>query len=123
MNIPIKNGIMAKCFTVSPYPIGRWSTLKNSVHIQNELAEIQTVMAILWQSSDTICLVLQAMMIETIMVGTIIEIPSQVNPIHQPMSLKIQNTICRFSYTTINSWNHRRYTKSHQHKSNRTCNN
>jgi hypothetical protein len=67
------------------------------VHIQKELAEIQTVIARLWQSSETIVLVLQAMMIEIRSVGTIIVTPNKVNPIHQPMSLKIQNTICRFS--------------------------
>jgi hypothetical protein len=45
MITPITKGIIAKCFTLNPNPIATWSMPKNSVHIQNELAEIQTVMA------------------------------------------------------------------------------
>jgi hypothetical protein len=67
------------------------------VTIQNELALIQNVMAKLWQSSDMNCLVRQEITIEMMSVGTIIVMPSSGMPKHQAISLKSQNTMCKFS--------------------------
>ena len=71
--------------------------VKNSVIIQNELALIQNVMAKLWQSSDMNFLVRQEITIEMISVGIIITMPNSGMPKHQAISLKSQNTLCKFS--------------------------
>ena len=47
MRTPVTKGIIAKCFTVIVSKTIVLSTPKNSLHIQNELAEIQTVIAML----------------------------------------------------------------------------